>query len=140
MNIHCLRNSPQLPHLSGSEVLKPSIEPLLLSALSPEVSCFFSDFVHSFLAYCLPQLQALTHRAWTHGTHSWLTAGSLTSGSLCSDGVATAQADTKAVKATSKSLKADADNGPPRLPDVAILLNTMRKRLEALNGPDLPRI
>ncbi|DBA80252.1 hypothetical protein WJX79_002480 [Trebouxia sp. C0005] len=65
--------------------------------------------------------------------------GSLTSGSLCSDGVATAQADTKTAKATSKSLKADAD-GPPRLPDVATLLNTMRKRLEALNGPELPRI
>jgi len=54
--------------------------------------------------------------------------------------VATAQADTKAAKATSKSLKADADSGPPRLPDVATLLNTTRKRLEALNGPELPRI
>lgn len=30
--------------------------------------------------------------------------------------------------------------GPPRLPDVATLLDTMRKRLEALNGPALPRI
>lgn len=29
---------------------------------------------------------------------------------------------------------------PPRLPDVATLLDTMRKRLEALNGPALPRI
>lgn len=29
---------------------------------------------------------------------------------------------------------------PPKLPDVAILLDTMRKRLEALNGPALPRI
>ncbi len=71
---------------------------------------------------------------------SWYAAGSLTSGSLCSDGVATAQSDTNAAEATSKSLKADADDGPPRLPDVAILLNTMRKRLEALNGPELPRI
>ena len=29
---------------------------------------------------------------------------------------------------------------PPKLPDVATLLDTMRKRLEALNGPALPRI
>ncbi|KAL3144958.1 hypothetical protein ABBQ32_003464 [Trebouxia sp. C0010 RCD-2024] len=29
---------------------------------------------------------------------------------------------------------------PPKLPNVATLLNTMRKRIEALNGPALPRI
>ena len=29
---------------------------------------------------------------------------------------------------------------PPKLPDVATVLDTMRKRLEALNGPKLPRI
>lgn len=97
--------------------LKPSAETLLLGGLSVEVSCSSSNV--------LPV--------------SCFAAGSLTSGSLCSDGVATAQADTKTAKATSKSLKADAD-GPPRLPDVATLLNTMRKRLEALNGPELPRI
>ncbi len=104
--------------VTGSEVLEPSAEPLLLDALSLEVLSCYSDVL----------------------TVSWFAAGSLTSGSLCSDGVATAQADTKAAKATSKSLKADADDGPPRLPDVATLLNTMRKRLEALNGPELPRI
>ena len=38
---------------------------------------------------------------------------------------------------TSKSGKGAA---PPKLPDVATLLDTMRKRLEALNGPTLPRI
>lgn len=64
-------------------------------------------------------------------------AGSQTSGNLGSQGLANSQADRKAAQATSKSLK---DDSPPRLPDVATLLNTMRKRLEALNGPDLPRI
>ena len=41
-------------------------------------------------------------------------------------------------KSTSKGGKTDA--APPKLPDVATLLDTMRKRLEALNGPALPRI
>lgn len=34
----------------------------------------------------------------------------------------------------------NAKKHPPTLPNVASLLDTMRKRLEALNGPDLPRI
>ena len=29
---------------------------------------------------------------------------------------------------------------PPSLPNVTVLLDTLRKRLEALNGPELPRI
>ena len=39
-----------------------------------------------------------------------------------------------------QSSKDSTDKPPPVLPNVAILLETMRKRLEALNGPDLPRI
>ena len=42
------------------------------------------------------------------------------------------------IKSTSKGGKSGAAS--PRLPDVATLLDTMRKRLEALNGPALPRI
>ena len=48
--------------------------------------------------------------------------------------------------AASQPQRANApEDGPqqpeaPQLPEVAEVLDTMRKRLEALNGPDMPRI
>ena len=61
------------------------------------------------------------------------------------DEAGTAQPNSE-VTSDSKPIKAGAPderpkyNYPPKLPNVATLLDTMRKRLEALNGPDMPRI
>ena len=71
-------------------------------------------------------------------------AGTLMSSSLCADG--TDQADLRPATADSKPQRAgpthkgQTEDSPPQLPDVAELLNTMRKRLEALNGSSFPRI
>lgn len=62
------------------------------------------------------------------------------------DEVGTAQpnsevtSDSKPIKAGAPDERPKYNYHPPRLPNVATLLDTMRKRLEALNGPDMLRI
>lgn len=130
--IHCLQasqsvrlstvhgNIPRLPYMSTSVAMPQGVQQsgAWVAAGVDEMGAAVSEGSSSSTA---DKQAGLTHAV--SGAQAVPNPGSINSASL---------------KSASKDGKSGAAS--PKLPDVATLLDTMRKRLEALNGPALPRI